>query len=991
MTTRNPLRRTFASGCALLASLCFAASSAWSQTASATPATTDSKSAAISEEKEIIKLSPFLVTIEESESGYLAKSTLAGNRTKTDLKDVGASIDVLTDGFLNDVGAFDMNDALEYVANMGNYDGSSGDLTNSSQWFAAPYNARGFRSDSSLIDFFPAEIIPIDRYNTESMTFLRGSNAILFGIGSPGGSINASFKRPKLNRDAYSFSHMTDTNESQRGEFDINKVLIKNKLGVRITGLAQERHSFKEPSLDRRRGLYGAVTYRPFEKTSITVTMDDGERNRYLALNNVALNSYTPWILAGRPRVNWQTGAGQNSAGLGNYSTGLATGLDKVSSNPVLIYVEGSNVVQNWRHMAESRRAGSSPNRIAFTPENNILHSPDGQQWRLDLSTNVFGKMNYHTTSHHSQSIFVQQNIIEGLDIELAANKFDVEYSADNAAWANRPEIQADPNELLPDGTPNPNVGKPYIEADRHRNETERRKFLNERATVSYELDLEDTKLFGNFGLGRYQLLGLWEEQEKDVWVVTGEQVNTTPLSGFNTRLDNSQNQIRRRYYFEPNETVYQSDGTLVGRNVGAGITPGWVIPFNVRRSNQVTESLVGALQARWWEAGDGEGQGHGYHRIVGMYGERHETFTTTAKRFTKGSNGMFPGDFRDKEAATAPGVWADSVKTKPKTKTYSVVVNLHSAVALFYNFSDIFRTADPNFQDIRRQALRPTFGDTEDYGVKLSLLRDRISVHATKYETRQVDQIRGVHSNIVNFSNEIWEALGRFDEVLTTPRTYQDDTTKGYELTVSGQIAENWNVRVTAGKQNTAISALFDDVQTWVDENWALWQANAAVPIPNNNRPNVGVAAAEVQRIVSDTRAVIGLKQTSQRQYNVRLNSTYTFNDGFLKGVSTGLGVRWDSENTLGFVRNPDGRLDVNRPFKGPELFNVDLNLGYSRKIFNGKVRWDIYLNVYNLLDDGGLRQRYAVDSGVDDLPVVTERYMIAPRTFQLRNTISF
>ncbi len=950
----------------------------------AQPAPTPSPN--LADDDEVVMLSPFIVSTSEAEDGYMARYTTSANRTKTDLRDVGASIDVLTDSFLNDVGALNMNDALRYVANMSVYEGADTDLTNSSQWFDAPYNSRGFRSATTLVDFFPQAVIPIDRYNTESLTMLKGSNAILFGIGSPGGSINTSFKRPHLNRNNFTIAHTTDTNDSQRGEFDVNRVLIRNKLAIRIAGLSQEWHTFKEPSLDRRRGLYGAVTYRPFEKTLITVTLDDGKRNRFLELNNIVLDSYTPWVAAGKPTINWQTRGNPANTGApeANDAVGVA-GIDRLTTAPLLVYVEGQGTM-NWRYMGESRKQSNGAERIAFTPQNNILYSPDGKEWRLDLTTNVWGNMNYHTTVHRSKSIFINQNILEGLDIELAANQFDVEYDSDAAGWANRPEIQADPNELLPDGTPNPNVGKPYIEADRHRNDTERREFDNMRATVAYDFSLDDIKIFRNIGLGRYKLLGLWENQELDVYVATGEQINMTPLPGFSAALNNSQNQIRRRYYFEPNETVYGYDGPLVGRNIGAGITPGWGITGTVRRSRQETESLVGSIQGQWWQAESG------FYRIIGLYGERHEKFTQQAKTFTRDANGLFPGDFRNWNDATGGGTWSPSSTRKPQTKTYSLVVRPLENVSVFYNFSDIFNTADVNFRDVYNQPLRPVFGDTTDYGVRVDLFNQRMSVSLAKFETRQVDQNSQVNGNIWTWSNEIWTALDMLDRFRdTTFRTYRDDVTDGYELTLTGRITDNWDVRISAGKRNTIIGSFYEDVQSWVDENWALWQQNAAVETGNTSRPTVGVAASEIARVLSDLRAQVGLRQTGQREYNIRFNSSYRFLDGFLKGFTAGGGFVWDSENILGFERLPNGVLNTQKPYVGQEMFSVDANFGYTRKLFNDRVTWDIRLNIYNLLDEGGPLHRYAIDSGIDNNRLVTERYMIAPRTFQLRNTFSF
>ena len=52
----------------------------------------------------VVKLSPFVVD-STSDRGYQATSTLAGNRIKTDLKDVAASVTVLTKEFMDDLGA----------------------------------------------------------------------------------------------------------------------------------------------------------------------------------------------------------------------------------------------------------------------------------------------------------------------------------------------------------------------------------------------------------------------------------------------------------------------------------------------------------------------------------------------------------------------------------------------------------------------------------------------------------------------------------------------------------------------------------------------------------------------------------------------------------------------------------------------------------------------------------------------------------------------
>ena len=71
-------------------------------------------------------------TVDESDVvGYAATSTLAGTRIKTDLKDLGTSISVVTEEFMEDVAATDAQTLLSYVSNVevggiqGNFSGAT--------------------------------------------------------------------------------------------------------------------------------------------------------------------------------------------------------------------------------------------------------------------------------------------------------------------------------------------------------------------------------------------------------------------------------------------------------------------------------------------------------------------------------------------------------------------------------------------------------------------------------------------------------------------------------------------------------------------------------------------------------------------------------------------------------------------------------------------------------------------------------------------------
>src|SRR5882672_4363021 len=65
-------------------------------------------------EDETVTLTPFEVT-SSKDTGYQATDTLAGTRIRTDLRDVGSAIQVITKEFLRDIGATDSGTLLEFT------------------------------------------------------------------------------------------------------------------------------------------------------------------------------------------------------------------------------------------------------------------------------------------------------------------------------------------------------------------------------------------------------------------------------------------------------------------------------------------------------------------------------------------------------------------------------------------------------------------------------------------------------------------------------------------------------------------------------------------------------------------------------------------------------------------------------------------------------------------------------------------------------------
>jgi len=141
--------------------------------------------------EEIVVLSPFVVN-SSKDVGYVATNTLAGSRLNTPLADTPASISVFTPEFLADIDAGNVLKALEYSVNFqedrtnaGGNPQQENDLNVQARGFAGG----GFRQASR--NYF-TWFLNGDSYNTESITFSRGPNSILFGLGDSGGMVNTT-------------------------------------------------------------------------------------------------------------------------------------------------------------------------------------------------------------------------------------------------------------------------------------------------------------------------------------------------------------------------------------------------------------------------------------------------------------------------------------------------------------------------------------------------------------------------------------------------------------------------------------------------------------------------------------------------------------------------------------------------------------------------------------------------------------------------------
>lgn len=89
----------------------------------------------VSTNESAVQMSPFEVNTDK-DVGYAAQETLSGTRLRMDLRDVGASLSVLTPEFLEDLGVHSSTQALLYTPSVDTYIGdNTGDFNGAQQLF----------------------------------------------------------------------------------------------------------------------------------------------------------------------------------------------------------------------------------------------------------------------------------------------------------------------------------------------------------------------------------------------------------------------------------------------------------------------------------------------------------------------------------------------------------------------------------------------------------------------------------------------------------------------------------------------------------------------------------------------------------------------------------------------------------------------------------------------------------------------------------------
>lgn len=851
---------------------------------------------------DIVSLSPFTVTDTDDKS-WLATTTLIGSRTNQELSKLPVTVDVITAEFMRDLGAFNMEDAAQYVAGVNvtpRLESRNDDRI----------TYRGLSGGGSSRNFF-TWYVPSDAYNVERFDFNKGSNSLMFGDSNPGGQATIYTKRARARSQDELFASV-GSYDAYRVQLDVNR-RVRDNLFLRVNLVNRRNKTYVKGTNDVFRAGDLAFTYEPFKTTTVRVELERGVTNRVRADSALAINDVAA---AGR-------GFGTNNQW---YYTSDGEILNRTATNPPLAI----------------DRSGPSGNQVSLLQgQTQAVRLPDGTYKTFsgfDQYTNMLGTVDYNNRIFNVANVTLEQRIGK-LAIEAAFNQqFQHEDRNDNSFGTSQtpPVLSVD------------SAGRPYIEESI--GGAAFKVFGNVvkagRIAAVYPFD------FGRWGK---QLVVVTALKQRDVKL--SRRTGLANELGTGTYVNNG---VRLRAYLDdPAFGTSQYWDQFLLPNLKSTPTFKPVLyesttntgPFvDIRYAQTQTASL------------SGEYFGGRVHSLVGMSWNSLSRKIPTEAAYATDARGNFrhpgmpwdnPGayeydsrfdlDATSRMAGLSWSVWGGDFAT----------VNVYGVNSESFNWQSRQVFFGPDIGPVR--------GKTKEVGLKGDLFQRKVTYTLGVYDLKRVNAAYAWSPDSLSLTQ--LEDLINPNNVLPSDPKYvtvvnglnnerrtvnSNEQSKGVELTLQGQRWHGLQTRLSFSATRVRAQADFTQFRAYLD---AANERTAAANAPGGNP-----AMAESATVLNNARTVLGAN-TLTDAVSGRRSAPYTGSFVMDYQVPWVRGLRFGANGVYG----PDYNVAIfdGVSYKGGASFPISGYALYDRRVLNRLMTFRLGLqNIYDAVN-GNSRYR--------------------------------
>jgi len=197
--------------------------------------------------------------------GYVAAGTSTATKTNTKILDIPQSVTILTKQQLQDRGSQSVQQALTYVpgVTVAQGEGNRDQIVIRGQNSTADFFTDGVRDDAEYYR---------DLYNIQAVEVLKGPSALIFGRGGGGGVVNRVTKKAD-GETIRELQVSTGSFGRKRVTADVGQA-VSDTLALRLNALYEHSYGFRDYFKLERYGVNPTLTWKPGDKTFITLSYE---------------------------------------------------------------------------------------------------------------------------------------------------------------------------------------------------------------------------------------------------------------------------------------------------------------------------------------------------------------------------------------------------------------------------------------------------------------------------------------------------------------------------------------------------------------------------------------------------------------------------------------------------------------------------------------------------------------------------------------------
>lgn len=188
-----------------------------------------------------------------------------------------------------------------------------------------------------------------------------------------------------------------------------------------------------------------------------------------------------------------------------------------------------------------------------------------------------------------------------------------------------------------------------------------------------------------------------------------------------------------------------------------------------------------------------------------------------------------------------------------------------------------------------------------------------------------------------------------------------RDFVSEGLEIEIVANLTSNWRAFLNVAQQESVQSNTAQAIADVTREHYSRIQSSPLADLLGDPVSDDIVTIQERYQalVIGPLSAILsrdGTPALEQREWRINAVTNYQFDEGALKGLGIGTGIRHQSKNAVGFenkIVEGEAVPDITKPFFGPAQLNGDIWISYQRPIWDDRMDWKIQLNVRNAYGD--------------------------------------